>query len=57
MMGMGQMGVEESRSQKNKGFKSLKVPRDMGSKFLLWDMVFSRRKNSSSLSPEEGPSC
>ena len=49
--------VKESRSQKKKGFKSLKVPRDMGSKCLLWNMVFSKRKNSLSLSPEEGPSC
>ena len=35
----------------------LKVQRDMGSKCLFGDMVFSRRKNSTSLSPEEGPSC
>ena len=51
--------VKESRSQKNTGVKSIKVPRprDMGSKCLLGDIVISRRKNSSSLSPKEGPSC
>ena len=50
-------GFKESRSQNNNGFKSLKEPRNMGSKCLLGDIVFSRRKNSLSLSPEEGSSC